>query len=59
MIYCQAKKFVDKSVYVVEKDIVVVSGILKQVELKTGAGTVLTNEGKTVQVPIEKLYPNK
>ena len=57
MIYCQAKKFVDKGVYVVEKGIVIATGILKQVELKTGAGTVLTNQGETLQVPVEKLYP--
>ena len=59
MIYCQAKKFLDKSVYVVEKGIVIATGILKQVELKTGAGTVLTNQGETLRVPVEKLYPNK
>ena len=59
MINSQAMKFIDKSVYVVDKGVVSAEGILKRVEKKTGAGTVLTKQGKNLRVPVEKLYPNK
>lgn len=57
MIYCQAKKFINKSVYVIKNDTSVIYGTLTKVLDITGY--VLTASGEEVKTHIKHIYPKK